>query len=375
VLSLEAWDDVWRRNQFLVRELLARDAQLRVLFVEPPFDRIHELRRRNGRTRQRGLRHVRPDGRVLALEPVKILSRAIGRFADRSLRRQVLAAIDEIGFDTPTVWINDASFSALVNIGWPTVYDITDDWLLASGPPRVMRRLAHNEARLLQRSDVVVVCSPALAESRRTVRTGIHLVPNAVDVEHFAIPQARPADLPAGPVAVYVGTLHEDRIDVDLVERVATDLPDLEFVFVGPNSLNGESVARFERHNNITLLGARPYDDVPGYLQHADVIVVPHVVSPFTESLDPIKAYECLAVGRPTVATPVAGFRDMGAPIVVADPSGFSSAVEAARRANDVVASGVVASSVLARDVPDWKQRGEEFERALHGARARRGVA
>ena len=45
------------------------------------------------------------------------------------------------------------------------------------------------------------------------------------------------------------------------------------------------------------------YEVVPSYLQHADVISIPHVVSPFTESLDPIKARECVAVGTPTVAT------------------------------------------------------------------------
>ncbi len=40
------------------------------------------------------------------------------------------------------------------------------------------------------------------------------------------------------------------------------------------------------------LLGARPSADVPAYLQHADVLVVPHIVTPFTDSLDPIKLYE-----------------------------------------------------------------------------------
>jgi N-acetylglucosaminyl-diphospho-decaprenol L-rhamnosyltransferase len=33
VLSLEAWDEVWRRNQFLVRELLAQHPGLRVLWM------------------------------------------------------------------------------------------------------------------------------------------------------------------------------------------------------------------------------------------------------------------------------------------------------------------------------------------------------
>ncbi len=60
---------------------------------------------------------------------------------------------------------------------------------------------------------------------------------------------------------------------------------------------------------------------------------------PFTESLDPIKAYECVAVGRPTVATPVAGFRDLGGSVVVAEPAVFPAAVDTALRAG--------ASSVL----------------------------
>ena len=55
--------------------------------------------------------------------------------------------------------------------------------------------------------------------------------------------------------------------------------------------------------------------------------MVPHRVSEFTESLDPIKAYEALAVGRPTVSTPVAGFRDLGPPIQVADRVVFPQAV------------------------------------------------
>ena len=44
VVSLEAWDDVWRRNQHLVAGLLRSDAALRVLFVEPPADPTHDLR-------------------------------------------------------------------------------------------------------------------------------------------------------------------------------------------------------------------------------------------------------------------------------------------------------------------------------------------
>ena len=81
---------------------------------------------------------------------------------------------------------------------------------------------------------------------------------------------------------------------------------------------------------------------MPAYLQHADVLVVPHVVTPFTDSLDPIKLYEYQAAGRPVVSTPVAGFRDAVDELVtVADAAAFAEpswtpapAVQGPRRAH-----------------------------------------
>ena len=60
--------------------------------------------------------------------------------------------------------------------------------------------------------------------------------------------------------------------------------PDLRLVLVGPVSLPGDVVAELEKEPAIHLLGPRPYDQVPAYLQHADVVVIPHLVNPFTES-------------------------------------------------------------------------------------------
>ena len=45
LVSLEAWDQVWRRNQYLVAELLRADPELRVVFVEPAYDPLHAIRR------------------------------------------------------------------------------------------------------------------------------------------------------------------------------------------------------------------------------------------------------------------------------------------------------------------------------------------
>ena len=329
VCSLEPWTDVRRRMRILVDEMVALDPALHVLYVTPAIDVPHQLRR--GETHdliRRRLEQVHP--RIHVLRPRKWLPRSIGPYADRSLRRQVLRAVDDLGLDQPLVWVNDASYASFaVDSGWPTLYDVTDDWLLAPLPPRARARLQADDELLLRRSDAVVVCSKDLELTRGRDRT-VELIPNGVDLDLFRTPQARPASLPDSPVALYVGTLHEERIDVPLVVELARARPGLQVVLVGPDSLPAAVSESLEAEANIHLLGPRPYGEVPGYLQHAEVVIVPHLVSPFTESLDPIKAYECVAAGRPTVATPVAGFRDLGTPITIAERSEFVDAVDAA---------------------------------------------
>ena len=80
VCSLEPWDDVWRRNQYLVDALLREDAGLEVLFVEPSADPLHMLRRGGrGVRRGRGLRVLDGyEGRLWAFEPTKWLPRRLG---------------------------------------------------------------------------------------------------------------------------------------------------------------------------------------------------------------------------------------------------------------------------------------------------------
>ena len=76
------------------------------------------------------------------------------------------------------------------------------------------------------------------------------------------------------------------------------------------------------------LLGAREHTTIPSYLKNADVLVVPHVVTEFTDSLDPIKVYEYLAAGRPVVSTPVSGFRELEDTVVTVVPgASFTNAV------------------------------------------------
>ena len=359
--SLEDWDDVWRRNQFLVRELLELEPRCRVLFVEPPNDLLYGIRQgRLGRPRPL-VRPVKDMPNVWALKPYKVLPRVLGGGADRQLARQVEHVVADLGFERPLLWINDTAYATLAaRVRWPVLYDVTDDWLLAEAAPRELRRRQRREAFLLARANEVVVCSPGLAAARGRERP-VRIITNAVDAARYRVPTERPPDLPRDPVAVYVGTLHRDRLDVGLVLRAADAAPGIQFAFVGPVALGGDDVATLRARPNVSLLGPRPSASVPAYLQHASVLVVPHVVNAFTNSLDPIKAYEYLAAGRPVVTTPVAGFRDLRI--------GHVTCADGARFADSVIEAASRNGRFPVPALPSWREQAAAFRDALVDAR------
>lgn len=369
VVSLEAWDDVWRRNQYLVAGLARADPGLRVLFVEPAADPLYQLTRRTRPRLGRGLRPAGPvegiaPDRLLLYQPTKPLPRRLDRRADARLASGVRRAVRRAGFLDPFLWVNDPSAASLITTtAWPSLYDVTDDWLAAHRTPEEHRRLVADEATLLERCDEVVVCSPHLARIKGAERP-VHLVTNGVDLERYRRPAQRPADLPDGPVALYVGTVHPDRFDVDLTVATAQDLAgQAVVVLVGPVlDLDAGQVAALDRAG-VVRLGPRPWTAVPAYLQHATVLLVPHLVNEFTDSLDPIKLYEYRAVGRPVVSTLVAGFRDGTDPLVTAvSAEDFPAAVGRALRATPHSSSLPPGAGI-----PTWSQQATTMRRIIDG--------
>ena len=370
VASLERWDAVWRRNQHLLDGLLRTDPDLRVLFVEPAADPLHDLSARRRPQTGRGIRPAGDSGRLWTYRPTKLLPRRLDKRADSRLLRSIVAAAWRHGFADPLLWINDPGLAGLVaETGWPALYDITDDWLAADRSPAELTRLTRNEGLLLERASEVVVCSRELMRRKSPLRPAarhpIVLIPNAVDVASYRRPRSRPDDLPPGSAAVYAGTLHSDRLDVVLAAQTARMLAGIAtVVLVGPNALGADAVKTLV-NAGVVLLGPRPPDELVAYLQHAEALIVPHVVDAFTDSLDPIKLYEYQAVGRPVVSTAVAGFRDADDDrIVVVEAADFPGAVAAAVGASTPFPGGAN------REVPDWSTRVTAMRDVLRGLRA-----
>jgi glycosyltransferase involved in cell wall biosynthesis len=336
--SLEPWDDVWRRNQHLASRLVGNGTAASLIFVEPPRGGLAVRARRRS-----------PLPGIEVVTPPLLVPRRYGghRLVARWLRR-VLTGVE-------LLWINDpvAGVGALRD-GVPAVYDVTDDW-------RKMPQSMAERARTVAAEDVLarhartVVCSDVLAQ-RWTDRYGVlpAVVHNGVDVA--AISNARPTT-PAGPAphAVYVGTLHENRIDIDLVLELARAWPGTVHL-VGPDHLDPKSGARLAGAG-VHLPGPVPSGEVAGWLVAAEVLIAPHLVDDFTLSLDAIKSHEYLATDRPVVATPSSGFQALPATpgLTVAERAAFVEATVAAE------GTGPFARTVAI----DWDQRAVQFAAEL----------
>jgi glycosyltransferase involved in cell wall biosynthesis len=184
------------------------------------------------------------------------------------------------------------------------VYDCMDELSSFMGAPAVLK---DREAALLRRAGLVLTGGQSLYEAKRHQHGNIHPFPSSVDVAHFA--RARtidgdPADqaLIPHPRLGFFGVIDE-RMDLDLLDGVATARPDWHLVMLGP-------VVKIDRTQvplrpNLHYLGPKPYEDLPEYLAGWDVALLPFARNEATRFISPTKTPEYLAAAKPVVSTSI----------------------------------------------------------------------
>jgi teichuronic acid biosynthesis glycosyltransferase TuaH len=338
-VSLEDWDDVWRRNQFLCAAIARRFPDIKILFVGLPRNLSRDLRKGNLNALRAPATTTLPDFPNITLtHALKLLpdSLAFGRRINEAMaRRHIQSVAQTLRLTDPLLWINPYSawhMAGAMNER-AVIYDITDDWTMApSFSPRDRDLITEQDRALCGRADLVVVCSEALEASRRAQCRQLLLLPNGVDGDRYArIPDAtQPGPWPR-PVFGYTGTLHGDRFDVSIVAALAAAFPTGSILLVGPDHLTPAEREKLAPHSNIHITGPVPYPQIPGVMAQFDACIVPHVETKFTNSLNPLKLWEYLASGKPVVSTNVAGFSSY--PDLCRIASGPAPFVEACRAA------------------------------------------
>ena len=206
---------------------------------------------------------------------------------------------------------------------WKIVYDCMDDW---DGFPGIESAVIAAEKDLVQRADAVAITGTFLAQKWAPVAQRYEIIRNGVDASLFR-ERCKPNNSFSfkHPTVGYYGAL-ADWIDIDLIAELAERNPQWHFVLAGDIFVS--DLRGLDAKKNVTLLGLRPFDEMPSLLWHFDVCLIPFKLNAITHAVDPVKLYEYLSGGKPVVSVPLielAAYRDV---IAFAEgPEGFSRAI------------------------------------------------
>jgi len=187
-------------------------------------------------------------------------------------------------------------------LGWKVASDLLDDQKAMAG--MYQTALFTFEDRLVDCSDLIVTSSVVLQE--RLLPKHSVLLHNAVDYDLFstATPSGQLDHLPR-PIVGFFGAL-ADWLDIDLIRAAALRYPLWSFVFIGPHTFSHSSVEvewlRSTHLPNITVLPQMDPRTLAAHLSEFDVCTMPFRDIPVTRSMNPVKIYEYLAAGKPTVS-------------------------------------------------------------------------
>lgn len=338
-LSTVEWDFLWFRPQELM-SLFASDG-IRVLYIEPlgiRSARFQDLPRIMRRLQKRiaagssGLDASRPN--LYIHSPLALPFQRPGWVRQVNgwlVSRAIHSVLRQLEMSRPILWTSYATQTVLDLIDTIDyrllIYDCMDD--VANNPKGVAPGYSKSERRLVERADLVFTTAAALARERESLNPHVYHLPPGVHAERFATAHPIPDDVAAipRPRLGFFGGLDE-RIDQDLIAYVAQVRPDWHIVFIGNVRTGIESLRPYP---NIHFLGQKGRDELSPYLHSLDVLLIPYVEDQYTRHIYPNKVFECLAVGKPTVATPLPELRAFENLVRLADEhAAFVSAIEAA---------------------------------------------
>ena len=324
VLATADWDHpLWTNKQHTALTLAA--AGHRVLYVEslgirPPRAGVAD-RTRIVRRLRRMLQVPRQRRERLWVWSPPVLPGGHSGRALRLNRRLLQGGLEFVcrwlGFTNPILWtynpltsryLDPESFSG-------SVYHCVDR--IQDQPGMPVARIEASEQALSLAVDVVFVTSPQLQVSHRQWNHHTLLFGNVADHAHFS--RARLGDT-AGPLRcpeplqrvdrprlVFMGAIDAYKLDLGLLLQLAQRNSAWSFVLIGPVGECDPStdVAGLLACPNVELVGPVAYGDLPSWLAHADVALLPLQVNGYTRHMFPMKFFEYLSSGLPVVATAI----------------------------------------------------------------------
>lgn len=325
VIGIQAWDiEIGSNCKNIATEFAKHN---RVLYVNPPMDRISRWRERNTAKIQKRLRvkhgqdtdlveldtnlwNLYPKTMIESINsiPSATLFDCLNRRNSKRFIKDITSAINRLGFKNVIVF-NDSSMFLGQHIKEflkPDYYVYyMRDYLTKN--PYWKKQGVRLEPILIGNADCVVNNSTLYTEYGSQFNEHSYMVGQGCDVSLFnedLNPVSIPSELNAipKPIIGYVGFLSSRRLSIDLLHKIAENKPEWSIVLVGPEDDNFKTSALHEL-SNVYFLGSKEGSELPGYIKGFNVAMNPQLINDATMGNYPRKIDEYLALGKPTVAS------------------------------------------------------------------------
>ncbi len=321
ITGIQSWDiDIGSNCKNIAIEFAKYN---RVLYVNSPLDRMTALRNPEKAKSFKAIgdvNHLRklnenfwvynPPQIIESISrfPIPLIFDALNKRNNRLFAQDIKKAIKELNFNNYILFCDSDMFRSfyLKDLLSPElfVYYMRDN--LKSNPFWKVNGV-RLEPQLIRKADLVVNNSIMYTEYGAKYNKYSYMVGQGCDTTLFDGKRNKlkiPVDIRhlPHPIIGYVGFLSSRRLDIALLEYLATNKKEWSFVFVGPEDETFQN-SLLHSMKNVFFIGKKSVDELPGYIYGFDVAINPQKVNDATQGNYPRKIDEYLAVGKPVVAT------------------------------------------------------------------------
>ncbi len=325
VMGIQAWDiEIGSNCKNIATEFAKHN---RVLYVNPPMDRVSRYRERHTEKIKKRIRiqqgqqndlvqladnfwNLYPKTQTESINFIKnkFLFDSLNKVNAKRFCTDVDDALKRLDFNEYIIFNDSSMFLGqyIKEFLKPSFYVYyMRDYLTKN--PYWKKNGVRLEPKLIEHADCVVNNSTLYTEYGQQFTEHSYMVGQGCDTSLFndAIREIKvPAELKAisKPIIGYVGFLSSRRLSIEILVHIAKSRPEWSIVLVGPED---EKFGASELHkiSNVHFLGSRDASELPNYIKGFDVAINPQLINDATMGNYPRKIDEYLAMGKPTVAS------------------------------------------------------------------------
>lgn len=325
IIGIQAWDiEIGSNCKNIALEFAKHN---RVLYVNPPMDRISMMRgKKSERIKKRiqvkngkepdlvkigeNIWNLYPKTTVESINWIGVhsLFKYLNKRNTRLFAKDIKSAVSRLKFANSILFNDSSMFLGLhlqeyINPELSVYY--MRDYLI--DVPYWKRHGAALEPEVIKKAEVILNNSVLYTEYGSKYNPNSYMVGQGCDVAVFnddknLIPIPDEFEGIPSPVIGYVGSLTSLRLDIPLLEFMANQRKEWSIVLVGPEDEDFKNSSLHELPN-VHFFGSKDSQDLPAYVKGFDVAMNPQLVNKLTIGNYPRKIDEYLAMGKPTVAT------------------------------------------------------------------------